>query len=102
MKTTDKSQKLLYYSALFIFTFIILGITFIFVFQLPYTGDDRMNSLAKGVVMTSGRNVWQNGYEVQKYWSDTGRFFPLGYYSLPLFYFLPDLFSYRIFQFLLN
>lgn len=80
---------------------VALTISFFYLFRLPYTGDDRTNSMTKGIVW-SGQTVRQHTYWVEKGWLDRGRFFPLGFYSRALFYYLPDLFSYRIFQILLN
>ena len=80
----------------------VLAISFFYIFRLPYTGDDRTNSMTKGIVWYSGQTVRQHTYWVEKGWLDRGRFFPLGFYSRALFYYLPDLFSYRIFQILLN
>ena len=86
----------------FIGAFVVLAISLMHIFKLPYTGDDRTNSMTKGIVWYSGQTVRQHTYWVEKAWLDRGRFFPLGFYSRALFYYLPDLMAYRIFQVILN
>lgn len=98
----SKNQEDIWKRMLFIIAFVVFSLSLIEIFHTPYTGDDRINSLTKGSLEYYGNKLPEYTFWGLRMWTEGGRFFPLGFYSYALFTWLPDLFLYRIFLFILN
>jgi len=91
-----REHTILALSLLFVlFSLIIL-------YKVPYNADDAINCITGGVIKYEGISVWDLTLRLLKIWIDSGRFYPLAFYSYSLFTVLPTLFAYRTFLVILN
>lgn len=85
-----------------VMAFVVCGLSLLNTFKIPYTGDDRINSLTKGALGYYDQSLLDHTLQVVKSWLSTGRFLPFSFTSYTFFALFSSLFSYRLFLFLLN
>ncbi len=96
-----RDRKTFIIPILYIASSLFVLITLFMVYKIPYNGDDMINSLTDGGLMYSNRNVWDHTFSLMRQWMDSGRFYPLAFYSYAMFTACSSLFLYRTFQIVL-
>ncbi len=87
---------------LYVFTLAFVLLSLLLLYKVPFNGDDAINCMTGGALAFGHRTIWQHTSMLYKNWLDTGRVYPLAFYSYALFSALPTLFAYRTFQIVLN
>jgi len=72
------------------------------IYQVPYIGDDTINSGISGILLTQNQNTWEFTKSIILSWTKGGRVFPFAFYMYFLFDLLPNLVAYRTFLIVLN
>lgn len=83
---------------LFLLNLILITFFLFPILQSGYLGDDAYNSQIKGRVIQDGINVFNFWLgEVSSWYWNNGRLYPLSFYAYFLFYFVENIFIYKIF-----
>lgn len=83
-------------------SFLLAALSLYGTFKIAYNGDDAVNSFTSGALSLSGHTIGSFTKAQLDYWLRIGRFYPLAFYSYALFAWLPNLFAYRLYLFILN
>ncbi len=97
--TTTQQRKIV---AIYIASIICVFLTFLLLFKVPYNGDDMINCLTDGGLSYSNRSLFDHTYSLLQSWMNSGRFYPLAFYSYAMFTAFPTLVAYRSIQIILN
>ena len=87
---------------LYSLSMIFVLLTLLLLYKVPFNGDDAINCTTGGALTYLDRSLWDHTQQILKSWLDTGRFYPLAFYSYTVFTVLPTLAAYRTFQICLN
>ena len=98
LSTIDRRKTVAFYLVSTLFAIL----TLLLLYKVPYNGDDMINCLTDGGLSYSNRNIFDHTFSLLKNWMDSGRFYPLAFYSYSMFVTFNTLFAYRTFQIVLN